>query len=80
MNETYIKSINEKDLFEKLKDFSIKFKKINPSVEKTILKSLNFLKNKAKTLKIYNNSKYILFEDLEISNNDKSLIIVNQWK
>ena len=27
MNETYIKSINEKDLFEKLKDFSIKFKK-----------------------------------------------------
>ena len=76
MNETYIKSINEKDLFEKLKDFSIKFKKkINPSVEKTILKSLNFLKNKAKTLEdIYNNSKYILFEDLEISNNDKSLI------
>ena len=76
MNETYIKSINEKDLFEKLKDFSIKFKKkINPSVEKTILKSLNFLKNKAKTLEdIYNNSKYILLEDLEISNNDKSLI------
>ena len=62
MNETYIKSMNEKDLFEKLIEFSNKFKtKIDKSKESVILKSLNFLKNKAKTLEdIYNNSSYIL--------------------
>ena len=43
MNETYIKSINEKDLFRKLIEFSNKFKaKIDESKENMVLKSLNF--------------------------------------
>ena len=76
MNETYIKSINEKDLFRKLIEFSNKFKtKIDKSKENIVLKSLNFLKNKAKTLEdIYNNSKYILSDNIVISSGDKSLI------
>ena len=76
MNETYIKSINEKDLFRKLIEFSNKFKtKIDESKENMVLKSLNFLKNKAKTLEdIYNNSKYILTDNIVISDGDKSLI------
>ena len=40
-----------------------------------VLESLNFLKNKAKTLEdIYNNSKYILTDNIVISDGDKSLI------
>ena len=76
MNETYIKSIDEKDLFQKLIEFSNKFKtKIDKSKENIILKALNFLKNKAKTLEdIYNNSNYILNDNLKISSEDKSLI------
>ncbi len=76
MNETYIKSIDEKDLFQKLIEFSNKFKtKIDKSKENVILKALNFLKNKAKTLEdIYNNSNYILNDNLKISSEDKSLI------
>ena len=76
MNETYIKSMNEKELFDKLLEFSNKFKiNIDKSKESIILKSLNFLKNKAKTLEdIYNNSNYILNDNLKISNEDKSLI------
>ena len=76
INETYIKSMNEKDLFDKLIEFSNIFKtKIDKSKESIILKSLNFLKNKAKTLEdIYNNSSYILNDNLKISSEDKSLI------
>jgi glutamyl-tRNA synthetase len=76
MNETYIKSMNEKKLFDKLLEFSNKFKiNIDKSKESIILKSLNFLKNKAKTLEdIYNNSGYILNDNLKISSEDKSLI------
>ena len=47
MNEHYIKNINEKELFQLLKDYCQKFReKINNSKEKTLLKSINFLKNK----------------------------------
>ena len=54
MNETYIKSMNEKDLFNKLLEFSHKFKtKIDKSKESLVLKSLNFFKNKQKRLKIF---------------------------
>tara|TARA_B100000963_G_scaffold355738_1_gene374547 strand:+ start:1305 stop:2696 length:1392 start_codon:yes stop_codon:yes gene_type:complete len=76
MNETYLKTINENDLFEKLKKYSLKFKKkIDKSKEKTIFNSLHFLKNKAKTLEdIYNNSKYILLDSVQISSDDRSLI------
>ncbi len=76
MNEAYIKSMNEKDLFNKLIEFSNKFKtKIDKSKETIVLKALNFLKNKAKTLEdIYNNSSYILNDNLKISEEDKSLV------
>ena len=52
------------------------FKKpINPSKENYIIKSMNFLKNKAKTLDdIYNNSKYILHENIQISSEDSKLL------
>jgi len=40
-----------------------------------VLKAINFLKNKAKTLEdIYNNSKYILHDSIDISSEDKALI------
>ena len=76
MNETYIKSINEKDLFNKLIEFSDKFKtKIDKSKENAVLKALSFLKNKAKTLEdIYNNSSYILIDNLTIASEDRSLV------
>ena len=39
------------------------------------MKSLSFLKNKAKTLEdIYNNSKYIINDNIVINDGDKSLI------
>ena len=76
MNETYIKSINEKDLFNKLIEFSDKFKtKIDKSKKSAVFKALSFLKNKAKTLEdIYNNSSYILIDNLTISSEDRSLV------
>ena len=68
--------MNENDLFNKLIEFSHKFKnKIDKSKEGVVFKALNFLKNKAKTLEdIYNNSNYILTDNLKISSEDKSLI------
>ena len=76
LNEHYIKHINEKELFEFLKDYSKKFKKeIDSSKEKTLLKSMNFLKNKAKTLEdIYQNAQYILNEVVQISSEDLKLL------
>ena len=60
--------MDEKELFEFLKDYCQKFKKkINSSKEKTLLKSINFLKNKAKTLEdIYQNTQYILSDTIKI--------------
>jgi glutamyl-tRNA synthetase len=76
LNEHYIKHINEKELFEFLKDYCKKFKKeINSSKEKTLLKSMNFLKNKAKTLEdIYKNAQYILSDTIKISSEDLTLL------
>ncbi len=76
INETYIKSMNEEDLFRKLIEFSNEYKtKIDKSKEDVVLKAINFLKNKAKTLEdIYNNSKYILNNSIDISSEDKALI------
>ncbi len=76
INETYIKSMNEEDLFKKLIEFSNEYKtKIDKSKEDVVLKAINFLKNKAKTLEdIYNNSKYILHDSIDISSEDKALI------
>jgi len=76
LNEHYIKHIDEKELFEYLKDFCKNFKKkIDSSKEKTLLKSMNFLKNKAKTLDdIYQNAQYILSDTITISSEDSKLL------
>ena len=76
LNEHYIKHTKEKDLFELFKIYSENFKKkIDPSKEVFLLKSISFLKNKAKTLEdIYKNSEYIIKEDIKISSEDMSLL------
>ena len=76
LNEHYIKHIDEKALFKFLKIYSEKFKKnIDPSKENSIIKSMSFLKNKAKTLEdIYNNSQYILQDNVQISPEDSKLL------
>ena len=44
-------------------------------MEITLLKSLNFLKNKSKTLEdIYNNAKYLISDELKINDEDLKLI------
>ena len=74
--EHYIKNIDEKDLFNFLKIYSQKFKKgIDSSKEDTIIKSMCFLKNKAKTLDdIYQNSQYILQDKIRITPEDSKLL------
>jgi len=76
LNEHYIKHINENELFEFFKIYCAKFeKKIDKSKEKILLKSLNFLKNKAKTLEdIYKNAQYILDDTIKISSEDLKLL------
>ena len=76
LNEHYIKHIDEKQLFGLLKDFAQNFReKISPSKEKAVLQSLNFLKNKAKTLDdIYCNSEYIIKDNIDIVAEDKKLL------
>ena len=76
LNEHYIKHMEEKELFELFKTFAQKFRKnIDASKEKSILKSMSFLKNKAKTLDdIYCNSEYILQDDIKISTEDSKLL------
>jgi len=75
MNEHYIKNMDENDLYNHLKKFCDNYRdKIDNKAEK-IKKSLNFLKNKAKTLEdIYNNAKYIIKDKIEFSHEDKSLL------
>ena len=76
LNEHYIKHIDEKELFKFLKIYSKKFKKnIDSSKESLIIKSMSFLKNKAKTLEdIYQNSQYILQDNIKISSEDSKLL------
>ena len=76
MNEHYIKNISENDLFKQFKNYSeIYKKKIDAEKEEKVKKSLNFLKNKAKTLDdIYSNAKYIISDQLNINNEDIKLI------
>jgi len=48
---------------------------LNQSKESILLKSMGFLKNKAKTLEdIWNNAQYIIKDKIEISADDKKLI------
>jgi glutamyl-tRNA synthetase len=76
MNEHYIKNINEGDLFDQLKTYcEIYKKKFDIKKEEEVKKSLNFLKNKAKTLEdIYNNAKYLISDELKINDEDLKLI------
>jgi glutamyl-tRNA synthetase len=76
INETYIKTIDEKDLFKFFKEYISKYKKgIDQSKEAMLIKSMGFLKNKAKTLEdIWNNAQYILEDTVEIGAEDKKLI------
>jgi len=76
LNEHYIKHIDEKELFKFLKIYSQEFKKnIDSSKENSLIKSMSFLKNKAKTLEdIYQNSQYILQDNIQVSPEDSKLL------
>ena len=76
LNEYYIKNIKEEDLFNQLIKFCEYYKeKLSQEKEDQIKKSLIFLKNKAKTLEdIYNNSKYLLTNEVKFDNEDLKLI------
>ena len=76
MNEHYIKSIDENELYEHLVKYCEIYKeKINPEKEVKIKPSLTFLKNKAKTLEdIFNNAKYIIFDEVKFEDKDLELI------
>ena len=82
MNEHYIKNMDEKNLYERLNEYCSAYKKkIESNKEDKIKKSLSFLKNKAKTLEdIYNNSKYIIFDEVNFDENDLKLIDENAKK
>ncbi len=58
------------------KEYVLRYKKpIDQSKEEVLLKSMSFLKNKAKTLKdIWNNAQYIINDKIEIGADDKKLI------
>jgi glutamyl-tRNA synthetase len=68
--------IDEKDLFNQLKDYVKKYKKsFDGSKDAILIKSMNFLKNKAKTLEdIFNNAQYIILDEIKIGDEDKKLI------
>jgi len=76
INEHYIKNMNEDELYSNLKTFCSKYQKeIDAKHDKTLKKSLHFLKNKAKTLSdIYNNFQYITNSQIEISTEDLKVI------
>ena len=76
LNEHYIKHIDEKELFKLLKIYCKDFKKsIDNPKGRTLIKSMKFLKNKAKTLEdIYQNAQYILNNYLQISPEDLKLL------
>ena len=76
INETYIKTIDEKELFKFFKEYVSKYKSsIDSKKEPTLIKSIGFLKNKAKTLEdIWNNAQYIIKDNIEIGTEDKKLI------
>ena len=76
MNEQYIKSIDESDLYNRLVQYSEQYKKkIKLDKGEKIKQSLTFLKNKAKTLEdIYNNSKYIIIDEIDYNQEDLKLI------
>jgi glutamyl-tRNA synthetase len=76
MNEHYIKNINENELFNYLIIYCKSYKiEIKSDKAEKIKKSLTFLKNKAKTLEdIFNNGKYIVFDEVNFNKEDFELI------
>ena len=75
INEHYIKNISENELFNQLKEYCEKYKDKIDSKSEKIAKSLNFLKNKAKTLEdIYNNAQYLIKDKIKISSDDQKLL------
>jgi glutamyl-tRNA synthetase len=76
MNEHYVKTIDEQDLFKSLMEYCEIYKeKIKPEKEEKIKNSLSFLKNKAKTLEdIFNNAKYIILDKINFNPDDLKLI------
>ena len=76
INETYIKTIDEKELFKFFQEYISKYKSsIDGKKESALIKSMGFLKNKAKTLEdIWNNAQYIIKDEIEIGVDDKKLL------
>ena len=76
MNEHYVKTIDEQELFKSLMEYCEIYKeKIKPEKEEKIKNSLSFLKNKAKTLEdIFNNAKYIILDKINFNPDDLKLI------
>ena len=76
MNEHYIKNISENELYDHFVEYCELYKERAPSKkEEKIKQSLTFLKNKAKTLEdIYNNAKYIIFDEVIFNAEDLKLI------
>ena len=76
MNEHYIKNISEDELYNHIVQYCELYKEKIPSDKEDKIKpSLAFLKNKAKTLEdIYNNSKYLIFDDINFDQEDLRLI------
>ncbi len=79
MNEYYIKNKSNDDLFQGFKEYCKNFKEnINNEKLNIIKKSLTFLKNKAKTMEdIYNNSKFIINDEIIIEKAEMSLLTEN---
>ena len=82
MNEHYIKNMSEDELYSQFENYCDKYKnKIPNEKSDKIIKSLKFLKNKAKTLEdIYNNSKYIIEDVVSFNLDDLKLIDDNAKK
>jgi len=76
LNEHYIKSIDENDLFSQFIEYCRLFKnEIKSDKQDKIKKSLTFLKNKAKTLEdIFNNGQYIIVDEISFNQDDVKLI------
>ena len=76
MNEHYIKTIDENDLYQNLVEYCKIYKeKINSDKETKVKSSLSFLKNKAKTLEdIYHNAKFIINNEVNFNKDDFKLI------
>ena len=82
MNEHYIKTIDENELYNQLLQYCELFKeKIDTDKKSKLKHSLSFLKNKAKTLEdIYNNAKYIIVDEVDLNQEDFKLIDDNAKK